>query len=171
MGWRKQRSALRIVGAATVDGAVIASTATTLTGAVTMSSAASVAQQLTASTSVDIGAALIMNVSILSTTQTVAAGGGMLVLGDNAGSASTYDLPTSTAGTMYIVYFSSAAAANTVVRPADATNTLFWGLPSTMTAKLATYITGTTGCHFIVVAQSSSQWNIVSYSTNLTSSS
>ena len=142
MGTRKQRSALRVVG--TLD----------------------VAQQFSGSTSVDVGGAVILDVNTLSTTQTVTAAGGMLNVG---GASQTFTLPTSTAGTVYDIFFSSGAT--NVIVATSTTGTKFWGLPSTDTATLSNFIVGSTGDHCRIVALSSSQWNIMSYSSNLTSSS
>ena len=153
MGFRKLRGSLYVADQLTV------------TQAATLSSAVSVAQQLSASTSVDIGGAQIVDVNVLSTTQTVTAAGGMLSVG---GASQTFTLPTSTAGTVYYLFWSSGATCPVVT--ADA-NSLFWGLPSTAGAKLSTNLVGSTGDHCIIVAQSSSQWNIMSYSSSLTSSS
>ena len=108
----------------------------------------------------------LVSVDILSTTQTIPAGGGMVSMG---GASVTYTLPTSTAGTLYHLFFSSGAT--NVVVPAAPSDTRFWGLPSTDVIGLATNIVGSTGDHCIVIAQSSSQWNILSYSSSLTSSS
>ena len=65
-------------------------------------------------------------------------------------------------------------AAGITVRTAGGANTVFADLLSTAagdgknnTVKLI----GSTGDHFIVVAQSSSQWNILSYSSNAATSS
>ncbi len=153
MGFRKVRASLHV------------SDQLTVTQTATLSSAVSVAQQLSASTSVDIGGAQIVDVNILSTTQTVTAAGGMLSIG---GASVTYTLPVSTAGTIYYIFWSSGATCPVTTL---ATDTLFWGLPSTAGAKLSTFLVGSTGDHAIIIAQSSSQWNIMSYSSSLTSSS
>ncbi len=124
--------------------------------------------KITTSTEVKVGGALTVNVvaqpSTVATTP-LTGGGGMAVIGST--STLVYTLPTSTAGTLFYVYWSSGAAS--IISPADTTNTKIWGFPST--GKLATTITGTTGDHLILIAQSSSQWNILSHTTGVTSSS
>ena len=107
---------------------------------------------------------------------------GMVVLASSDATASTYTLPTSTAGTRYEIYFSSgpdsgapaASRAGTCIVCADASNTKIASILSTEPAnqkRQQTVICGTTGDHCTIVAQSSSQWNIVSYSTGLATSS
>ena len=170
MGYRKVRSSLYIADAATI------------TQAASLSSAASVAQRLTASTSVAIGGASIVQVQSLSASATIGIAGGMVVLASSDATASTYTLPTSTAGTVYYIYFSSGPDSgvpktNSVgikVRTAGGANTVFADLLSTAPAdgKVNTVkLIGSTGDHFIIVALSSSQWNIVSYSSNAATSS
>ena len=153
---RKSLAPLRIEGKVTVQAAA------------TLSSVASVGGRLTLSTSVDVDGAEILNVvsqpSIVTPTALTGAGG-MAVIGST--STLVYQLPTSTAGTLFYIYWSSGASA--ILSPADTTNTKIWGFPST--GKLATKVTGSTGDHALLIAQSSSQWNLLSHSSNVTSSS
>ena len=140
----------------------------TLTGqkAVTMSSAASVAGRLSCSTSLDIAAAEILDVVAQPSTIAVAltGAGGMAVIGST--STLVYTLPTSTAGTLFHVFWSSGASA--ILQPGDTTNTKIWGLPGS--TYISVSLTGSTGDHVMLIAQSSSQWNILSYSSGIASS-
>lgn len=132
----------------------------------TFSSAMTVGGRLTASTSVAIEGAEILDV--VSQPSTLAVGltgaGGMAIVGST--STVEYYLPTSTAGTIFYLFFSSGASA--IVTTTDATAVEIWGPGND--PKGNTTITGSTADHCMVIAQSSSQWNIFSHSSNITSS-
>ncbi len=134
--------------------------------AVTMSSAASVGGRLTTSTSIDIAAAEILDVVAQPSTIAVAltGAGGMAVIGST--STLVYTLPTSTAGTVFHVFWSSGASA--ILQPGSTAGTKFWGLPGSTYISIS--LTGSTGDQVMLIAQSSSQWNILSYSSGLASS-
>ena len=154
MGARKLQGSWRVEGALTYDGADE-----------TFSSAMSVGGRLTASTGIAVGAAELVNV--VSQPSTVEATpltgtGGMAVIGST--STLVYQLPISTAGSVYYVFWSSGASA--ILSPIDTTNTKIAGPGGTA----VTTITGSTGDHCLVIAQSSSQWNLLSHSSNITSS-
>lgn len=144
-------------------------------------SALYIADRVTASTSVTIGGAEIVAIETPSADATVSIAGGMVICASPS-TYNTYKLPKSTAGTVYYIYFSAGPndgvpgtnAVATHVIAEDATNTRFAvlrGAAAGNQKKHTTRLLGTTGDHCMVIAQTSSQWNVMSMSSGMATSS
>ena len=135
MGTRKQRSALRVEGAVAV------------------------AQAATFSTVVNAGAFQFGTITSLSTTQTVTAAPGILII---AGASQTFTMPTPVAGEIWFVHCSSGAT--NVISQSTAGVTF-----DSLLASGATTLTLSTDDSVIFAAQTATNYIVLAASTNVTS--
>ena len=127
--------------------------------AVRIEGTVAVAQKATLSTSVSIGQSFDVGLQVLSTTQSVAEVGGGL---DVSGASQVYTLPASTGGTVWYIYCSTGA---TEVIQGASTSVEFFSLLGARDTSL----TISTGDGVILIARSSSEFHVLAYSTNVTS--